>query len=201
VRRPLRIRLVLPVLALLTAACSIPTEGSPEVLPGGVVAPVQGGTGENESVPERSATVFLVQSGCVVPVARTLTEPGLDATLSRLFEGPRESEVAAGYRTAIPPGSELLSVRQADGTALIDLSGSFVEVAGEEQILAVAQIVLTATEAPGVERARFALEGSSVEVPAADGTLVTGPLTADDYAGIREGCDSTEPDRPAATAG
>jgi spore germination protein GerM len=179
----------LAVAALLVGGtCAIPTESVPEALPGGVVSPVHDAPGEGTPSPSPPATVFLVRAGCVVPVERTLPRPDLDATLARLLDGPLEDEVAAGFRTAMPPGTELLSVRRVDGTAHIDLSGAFVEVAGEEQILAVAQLVLTATGVPGIERARFALEGSSVEVPTADGTLVPGPLTADDYAAIRVGC-------------
>lgn len=173
---------------LLGGACAIPTESAPEALPGGVVSPVQDAPGEGASSPSPPATIFLVRAGCVVPVERTLPQSGLGATLARLLDGPLEEEVAAGFRTAMPPGTELLSVRRVDGTAHIDLSGGFVEVGGEEQILAVAQLVLTATEVPGIERARFALEGVNVEVPTADGTLVPGPLTADDYAAIRVGC-------------
>jgi hypothetical protein len=187
-RRPVR-GLALLAAVCLGGACAIPTEKTPEALPGGVVSPVAGARGEGQPSPAPPATLFLVGAGCVVPVERTLPQPGLGPTLTRLLDGPLEDEVAAGLRTAIPPESELLSVRQAGGTAMIDLSGTFVEVGGQEQILAVAQLVLTATSVPGIERARFALEGSSVEVPTADGTLVPGPLTADDYAAIRTGCE------------
>lgn len=189
--KPARVTAKLAVAAVLSAAaCGISTQGSPEALPGGVVtpAPIAAG-GERPASRAPGARVFLVRDRCVVAVERTLAEPGLEATLRRLLEGPIEVEVAAGLRSAIPPLTGLRSVGQEGSTAMIDLTGAFVEVGGQEQILAVAQLVLTATSVPGVERARFALEGHGVEVPSAEGTLVPGPLSAADYVSARAECD------------
>jgi spore germination protein GerM len=107
-----------------------------------------------------------------------------------LITGPTEAELGAGMRTAISPQTQLHSVAVNGTTAVIDVTSAFVEVAGQEQILALAQVVLTATTVPGITEVRFALEGQPVDVPRADGTLSSGPLSATDYAALRE------PDEP-----
>jgi spore germination protein GerM len=84
-------------------------------------------------------------------------------------------------RTAISPQAELRSAVLDGDTAVVDLSAAFVEVGGQEQILAVAQVVLTATAVPGVGRVRILLEGQAVEIPRADGTLSSESLGAADY--------------------
>jgi spore germination protein GerM len=66
-------------------------------------------------------------------------------------------------------------------TVTVDLTAALVEVGGQEQILAVAQIVLTATAVPDVARVRLLLEGQAVEIPRADGTLTSDTLRSTDY--------------------
>ncbi|MGH9042953.1 MAG: GerMN domain-containing protein [Acidimicrobiia bacterium] len=176
-------------LALVAGACGI-DPGGPESLPGGVVAPAVApsprdapGTGADAGA--RPVRIFLVAGSRLIDVPRTTPAPDLVGTLQVLLEGPTAEEISAGTRSAIAPGTRLRSARVEVGTAVIDLSRSFVDVGGEEQILAVAQLVLTATTVPGVERVRLALEGEALEVPRADGTLAPGPLTGADYASLR----------------
>ena len=184
--------LALPLLvALLAPGCGI-SAGAPETLPGGVVAPAV-----PPSAPEvpatgpprtlRSVRIFLVSGPQLVDVLRSAPAPGLEATLRLLLEGPTAAEIAAGIRSAIAPGTELRSARVEAGSAVVDLSRTFVDLGGEEQILAVAQMVLTVTAVPGIDRVRFSLDGEALEVPRPDGTLVPGPLTAGDYAALRAG--------------
>jgi len=60
-----------------------------------------------------------------------------------------------------------------------------VAIGGQEQILALAQVVLTATSVAGVADVRFTLEDQPVDIPRGDGTLSSGPLTTRDYASLR----------------
>jgi hypothetical protein len=170
--------------ALLVAACGIPTDRHPTAMPGGVVRPALGPTPITPT-PATRATVFFVQAENLVPVDRSTTRPDVQAALEVLFSGPTETELAAGLRTAISSQTNVRSIRTEGGTAVIDLTSTFVEVGGEEQILALAQIVLTATATPGITDVRFELEGQAVEVPRADGTLSSGPLRATDYESFR----------------
>lgn len=183
------------VLAVLAAACGISAGGPPESLPGGVVTPALAPPAATaSSVPaadSQPAHIFLVSGTQIVDVPRTLPTPGLEPVLEVLLAGPTEAEVGAGIRSAITAGTRLRSTGVEDGIAVIDLTAEFVELAGEEQILAVAQLVLTATAVAGIDRVRFALDGEELEVPQADGTLAPGPLAAGDYASLRK--ESTPP--------
>ncbi len=163
-------------------ACGVPSDREPTVLPGGVVTPAVAPT---EPAGQRAADVdvplFLVQAEKLVKVNRTAQSDSLPDVLHLLVAGPREAELAAGLRTAINPETSLRSARVDGETAIVDLSAALVEVGGQEQILAVAQIVLTATTVPGVRAVRFLLEGEAVEVPRADGTLTSEALGPADY--------------------
>jgi spore germination protein GerM len=176
--------MALVIAASLAAGCGIPADRHPEAVPGGVVRPALGPT-TTTPTPATLATLFFVQAEQLVPVVRSATRPGLQAVLEVLLTGPTEAELAAGLRTAVSPQSNIRSVGTDGSTAVIDLTTTFVEVGGEEQILALAQIVLTATAIPGITNVRFELEGQPVEVPRAEGTLSSGPLTASDYASLR----------------
>ena len=178
--------------ATMLVACGIPYDREPTITPGGVVMPVlapseppTAGGPPGPSGPQSPAVeVFLVQAENLVAVTRSTARHELAGALLLLLGGPMETEFAAGTRTAISPQTELRSAGLENGTAVVDLSAAFVEVGGQEQILAVAQVVLTATAVPGVERVRFLLEGEAVEVPRADGTLTSDSLQAADYQGL-----------------
>jgi hypothetical protein len=178
------------VVAVALTACGIPQDSAPTVLPGGVVNPALAASegppptnGGAERTPA-DAQIFLVQAEELVSVRRVAPRHDVGGVLTVLLQGPTEAEFAAGTRTAISPETILRSARLVADTAVVDLSGALVEVGGEEQILAVAQIVLTATAVPGVGQVRLLLEGQAVEVPRADGTLTSDALRAADYAGL-----------------
>jgi Spore germination protein len=188
------LRVARPALGLVALAfalaCGI-SPGAPEILPGGVVTPAVppppevADTGRSASL--RPVRIFLVTGGQLIDVPRSTSEPGLEGTLRLLLEGPTAAEISAGVRSAIAAGTHLRSATLEAGSAVVDLSRAFLDLGGEEQILAVAQLVLTATAVPGVDSVRFALDGEDLEVPRADGTLVRAPLTAGDYAALRVG--------------
>jgi hypothetical protein len=182
VSRSLRLAAVVAVALTAATACGIPSDAEPTVLPGGVVMPA---VAPSEPAGESSAVVdvpvFLVQAERLAKIVRPAESSDLRTTLDLLLAGPREPELAAGLRTAISPQTSVRSARLEGDTAVIDLNAALVEVAGEEQILAVAQIVLTATAVPGVRQVRVLLEGQAVEVPRADGTLTSEALRPEDY--------------------
>ncbi|MGH9009624.1 MAG: GerMN domain-containing protein [Acidimicrobiia bacterium] len=176
---------------LLAVGCGIPEDRHPTTLPGGVITAGLGittttGTTPSDPQPAVEATVFLVRAERITPVVRRVPQADLSNVLKALLSGPTEAELNTGTRTAISPQTELRSVAVQGPTAVIDLTSAFVEVGGAEQILALAQVVLTATTVAGISEVRFALEGQPVEVPRADGTLSSGPLTAADYNSLRE---------------
>ncbi len=182
------IRLALLIMVAAASACGVPTDRAPHSLPGGVVHPVLPATSEESVVTgDRAAgdsaglSVFLVKGSGVIAVRRIGPAGSLETALDLLLAGPVKEELDAGVRTAITPGTRLHSARLDGSTAVVDLTAAFVDVGGEEQILAVAQVVLTATAVAGVEQVRVALDGNDVEIPLFDGTLAQRPLTAADY--------------------
>ncbi len=61
------------------------------------------------------------------------------------------------------------------------LACTFGDIRGQEQILATAQVVMTAVSYPGIDRVHISLDGVSADVPFADGTLASRPLVRSDY--------------------
>jgi hypothetical protein len=182
--------MIAALMAVVVASCGIPQDSAPTVLPGGVVNPaLAAGDGRPTTATGADRTnaesqIFLVQAEQLVSVRRATPRRDLAGVLTLLLQGPTDAEFGGGIRTAISPQTTLRSARLEGDTAVVDLSGALVEVGGEEQILAVGQIVLTATAVPGVAQVRFLLEGQAVEVPRADGTLTSETLRATDYAGL-----------------
>jgi hypothetical protein len=170
--------LVVVVLAL--GACGVPTDDRPRALHG-VALP-------DEPVPEEAPAddrgpvtlVYLVGDETLVPVGRA-SPPTLVRALELLVEGPRADEVAFGVRSAIPAGTEVLGASVSGGVASIDLTSEFTSVVGPEQILAVAQVVFTATGIRGVDDVAIAIDGVPVNVARGDGTLSEGTVDRSDY--------------------
>ena len=127
--------------------------------------------------------LFLVRESRLVPVRRGAATPSVANALEALTSGPTSSERSQGLRTALAGPVRLAGM---DGAAVpvVDVADSFGQIEGEEQILALAQIVFTLTAVPGVEGVAFALSEREVEVPTGDGTLKAGPLRRDDFAAV-----------------
>jgi spore germination protein GerM len=86
--------------------------------------------------------------------------PTAEFAMRQLLMGPTSEEQQA-FRTAIPPGTELLGVSVERGVADLNLSAQF-EAAGAEllHLLRVAQVVWTLTELPDVDSVRFRIHGA-----------------------------------------
>lgn len=178
-------RAVLTLAVLALAACGIPVEAEPEVVDV-VIAP----SPETESpAPGDLAAVpmYLVSNDSLVRVTRDLpSPPSLTSIFDSLLGGVTEPERSENLRTAIPPGTETIAVAEDGSVIQIDLSSEFAAVGGEEEILAVAQIVLTATSIEGVDLVAFRLEGVPTDVPVASGALSVDPVSAADYESLLE---------------
>lgn len=87
-------------------------------------------------------------------------------------------------RTAVVDATVVRAVEVRAGIAAVDLRSSISSLGGPDQLLAVAQLVCTLTGLPGVGQVSFTLEGAPVEVPRADGSLVSAPVSRDDYASL-----------------
>jgi len=177
--------LTLVLVAVMAAACGVPKDTGPRLVepqqvPFDLLAPTAGATTTTVPglTPTRQVSIYLADAdGHLVPVSR---EVGAPATLSKaitsLLAGPSTDE-ADRLHSAITSDTRLLHVRgPVDGLATIDLRCQLLEVTGRQQILALAQVVYTATAFPGCDRVLFQFGGATREVPNGDGTLVSTPL-------------------------
>ncbi len=164
--------------------CGVSAESSPHSLTAGsdpTVAPPAGTV-------TRLSSVFLVRVNGLVVAHRPVPVP---VTLARivqaLLSGPTSAEAERGLRSAIPATLSLHKLSEAGGTVTIDFSQGLGAIDSTEQSLALAQLVYTVTERSGVNQLRVLVDGQSVEVPRADGTLTNGNLSRDDYASLLVG--------------
>jgi len=115
--------------------------------------------------------------------------------LSSLFGTLTVAEVSSRLRTAIPEGLQLrTAIVQADGVVVVDVTSELLTLSRSSLVDAVAQIVFTSTEVPGVRSVELRVNGANLQWPAGDGELQSKPLTVYDYPGFVQ---STQPDYPA----
>lgn len=117
------------------------------------------------------------------------------AILGSLFAGPNVTERENQIDTAIPADAELLSPPRTVGSTLtINVNDVFGDLNADGLILAVAQIVATASELEGIETVQLRVDGDARVWPLGNGELTDRALTIYDYPGIVE---SSQPPFPA----
>jgi spore germination protein GerM len=114
--------------------------------------------------------------------------------LEVLLDGPNATELGAGMTTALPAGLRLLSTRLVGDVLYVDLSDEITQLSGDGLILAIAQIVNTASEIDNVRAVRLRADGQDLPWPRGDGKSGTGAVTVYDYPGVVE---SAQPAYPA----
>lgn len=178
-------RTTIAAAALVLAACGIAVDESPEVISVDLGDP--GGIAEATGPELEAVSIYLVRNDRLVHLTRDLPSPAsLDDVLRSLVSGETEPEDRAGLRSSIPVGTLLLGIRLEGSVAHVNLSSDFAAVGGQQETLAVAQVVMTATRVVGVEAVVFELDGVRTDVPVSSGALATVPVTQDDYAALIE---------------
>jgi spore germination protein GerM len=186
-------RRLLAVLAtgLVLAGCGIPTSRQasvvpPKDVPFHLLSPVVPSTTTTTSPQATTASepIYLVKGAdSLTGVVRQVVTPAtLGAVLDTLLVGPTPAETATGLSSSLPSNLRVISTSQQGSTATIVLNRAFIAISGPDQVLAVAQLVLTATRQPGISGVLFAVAGNIVPVPTASGASTTAPVTAGDYA-------------------
>jgi spore germination protein GerM len=186
--------LAAPALALLLSGCGVPTGGAPHTIAASEVPfglaqarPTTSAAPSAEPRLDPARVFFLAADERLTPEARDIDrgaapEERLSALLTQLAAGPTSAERDQELSTALPPGVRLGVARLEGGTATIDITGPGQAPSGASSRRAVAQIVLTATSAPGVDAVRLTFAGTPVEAPLPSGQLTSAALTAADYA-------------------
>jgi spore germination protein GerM len=189
-RRPhLPALLLVLVLALLGVACAVPEQDHAQVPPDDSVPfglldddvppllpPVSGA--ENEAT-----SLCFVDDDRLVSIDTALEPPvDLSAVVDALAEPPGDPS-SGSLRTAVG-GPLVRDIGLVAGVARVDLLPAITALGGDEQLLAIAQLVCTLTAQPGVGPVSFTIGGSPIDVPTGDGSLNSGPVSRDDYADL-----------------
>ncbi len=177
------------VLAMAAGGCGVSdrtsaTEIARDAVPYGLLDPDAVAV-----VPEPSGRVVelcLLRGDALVSVSRPV-DPTADLTeIARALAEVTDEEASAALRTSIAASDEIESVARAAGAVTVDLAQEASQRLTADPLGTVAQLVCTLTRQPGIGLVRFTVEGVAVEVPRADGTLSSGPVSADDYLGLVE---------------
>jgi hypothetical protein len=182
--------LLLAATALVASACGIPTASSPtpiaksdvpyRLLDPPTTTTTTPGSNPAVGVPEQ---IFLVApSGHLVAATREVAVPASPTqVLAALLAGPTATESAAGVQSFLTHAGLQATVTQAGPVATVHFTDSPIQVVGPDQTLAVAQVVYTLTQQPGITGVSFEIGGKPVEVPTAAGAQVPGPVGRADY--------------------
>jgi hypothetical protein len=187
--------LVASALAVVLSACGLPGDGEAEPIedsdvPYGLMDASQG-MPRYPPQPEPSSlntprVMWIDAEEKLVPVEVTIDSSASSreqgsTLLTRLSQGPSESDRARGLGTALTPDANVYVVAAVGPGIVIELDFGEQSLSAERLPLAVGQIVLTATSVPDVEQVRILSDGEPLEVPLPGGALTDGPLRQSDY--------------------
>jgi germination protein M len=185
-------RCLIIIVALGIAACSSPapsttTTGQPSSTT--TTAPSTTTT----TAPSAHVVVYLLMDDTgnpgrpgpfLVPVERTASNDDLSSALMALLAGPTtdETQMIPAMSTAIPGGTQIKSIDDSEGVAIVNLSEAFESGGGSFSTMArLAQVVYTATRFDAVDSVLFELDGEPVSTFSTEGIELDGPQTRDDY--------------------
>jgi len=170
---------VVVLLAPCLVACGVPLQEHPADLrisssPEQTIRPSDGGF---------PVTVYLLRDGRLEPVQRSTDDASLDALVALLAQGPTEAEVDRGLGSAL--SAQQLGADQSIDTRVITITATedFTNIAGDDQLLAVAQLVWTVTEYQPTARVRMAVDGEYIDLPSDQG-LTRRPTSRADYSSV-----------------
>lgn len=187
--------LLVVLLSVAAASCGLPDGGRVQVVPDEAVPYDLLESGDDgtsspadvATVPSGEPVAFWLQpDDRLVPTTLGLSceRPATEVVedlLDGLADGPSASQRESGLSSGIPPATSLELVGIEDGVARLALDP--LAIGDPERLpLAVGQVVLAVTSAPGVEAAELVASGGTVDLPLPDGALSPGAATAEDYA-------------------
>jgi spore germination protein GerM len=179
---------------LLVTGCGVPDSGpvttvpSPEV-PFGLLRTdaTSSSAVRDRGVSDGPGVYFIREERLVrVGIDRGPSSGGtaLDRVLEVLSAGPNAGERRDGLGSAIPAGLRLRGRILAGGVAQIELAGETAHPEADQNVLAVGQIVLTATSVPQITAVVLLGDGRPIDPVLPNGELASHPVTATDYAGL-----------------
>ena len=172
--------------ALGVSACGLGVDASPQLVnpkqvPFGLLHPSTPTT--SPEILGQYATIYLQGPQRLVAVSRDVPAPVTAArVLTALSQGPTSAQAAEGLQSPISTAAPLTLWRLRATSVTVNLAKAFTTLAGENQAVAVAQLVYTLTALPGIDSVRIRIDGKKAKVPTGKGTLSGGPLDRADYA-------------------
>jgi len=167
---------VLGVIVLALTACATKSSSTATTTPSPTSSSTAGRPGTIPTVPH-ALRVYWVQNEQIAVAGTPAPNNSAVATaaMNALLAGPQGIAAQLGMTTAIPTGTRLLGLTITNGTATVDLTGSFQSGGGSLSMqLRVAQVVYTLTQFPTVRHVDFKLDGTQVVAIGGEGLLVKG---------------------------
>jgi spore germination protein GerM len=183
--------------AALLGACSLSTDDEPQAIEGPVVESSASSQASTSNLPDADAenvSVWFLQNRAsgvgafLVEGSRKVAFPASPETwLDALLQQPPDSsEKEDGFWSAIPVDAQLVSTPEQSGHVLtVQLPNRVYEdLHGLIAQYALAQIVFTATEIPGVESVQFLRDDGVFAAIDGTGQARTDPLGRDDFVDV-----------------
>ena len=187
-----RAGLLMAAIVLGAAACGIPTASSPTPIARSDVpyhlldpatTPTTTAPGAAPAVGVAEQIYLVAPDGHLVAVTREVAVPAsLTQVLGALLAGPTATESASGILSYLGDTGVQVTTDAASGVATVHFATDPIQVVGPDQTLAIAQVVYTVTQQPGITGVSFEIGGTPIEVPTAAGAQVPGPVGRADYA-------------------
>lgn len=174
------------VLTAILCACGVPFDDdarrvAPERVPYNLLDPNPLPVPE----PARTGTPSLVY---VVKAERLRAVPMIVPIDAEPLEILGLLDVAVGRvsdaRTVLQPGDAVAALLDDEGLLTVDVDPTLLQLPASEQVLAIAQIVLTMIEQPAVTGVVFTAGGQPVSVARTDGSIIAGPARRADLADL-----------------
>ena len=176
----------LALACVVLSACGVQAQDTaerlpPEVLPQELRQSAEPAAAPSAAPASTTVPVYLIDGGRLVRREQPAAARTVEQALALLTTAPQEQ---GARRSAVPPGTvvERLDVR--GDVLVVHLSARFAQVRGRDQVLAVAQVVWTATEFPPVRQVELRVDGRSLDPPGEQGAVSAGPVSREDYASV-----------------
>jgi spore germination protein GerM len=175
-------------MVLLAGGCGVGDQQNSQVVdddavPFGLLAPEDRGPDAAQHASQTElVSLCYVDGDALTTVPEEIETPvRLTDVIDALAVPPPDAD---SVRTAVGDPPIVADVELRAGIARVDLRTDVSTLAGDDQLLGIAQIVCTLTGRPGIGLVSFTLEGSPVDVPTGDGSLTAEPLSRDDFAAL-----------------
>ncbi len=181
---------------LMLAGCGIPTQATARAIPASEVprnvnaSPVTTTTDAATRAGAVPTPVYFISTGAyIVPKSRYVKPSAtVTAAIDTLLAGPTTRELySTGTTTAFPRGTgiRLLHTSVAGNVVTLNFNTTFGFLSNTEEVLGVAQVVYTATEAlKATDGVIIEINGGPIPVPMASGQLTSAPVHQSSYAAL-----------------